>query len=69
MTPLPTEADRVAVDGWGYLMETITRPEPVTEKSTTAPWGAFGIVVTVLVAGAFVTGWHFGRRWAHVMGW
>jgi hypothetical protein len=50
-------------------METITRPEPVTEKSTTAPWGAFGMVVTVLVAGAFVTGWHFGRRWAHVMGW
>jgi hypothetical protein len=50
-------------------METITRPEPVTEVNSTPPWGAFGLVMTVLVAGAFATGWHFGRRWAHVMGW
>jgi hypothetical protein len=50
-------------------MDTITRPEPVTEVSTIAPRGALGMVVTALIAGAFVTGWHFGRRWAHLIGW
>jgi hypothetical protein len=69
MMPPPTEAETVAVDGWEYLMETITRREPVTQESSTAPWPAFGMIMTVLVAGAFATGWHFGRRWAHVMGW
>jgi hypothetical protein len=51
------------------MVEAITRREPVTEESTTAPWATFGMVLTVLVAGAFATGWHFGRRWAHLMGW
>ena len=46
-----------------------TRREPAAEESTTAPWGAFGMVLTVLVGAAFVTGWHFGRRWGRVMGW
>ena len=51
------------------MTETVTRPEPAAEESSSAPWAAFGTVLTVLVAGAFVTGWHFGRRWAHLMGW
>jgi hypothetical protein len=33
------------------------------------PWAGVGVVVLVLVAGAFVTGWHFGRRWGRLMGW
>jgi hypothetical protein len=33
------------------------------------PWAGIGVVVVVLVAGAFVTGWHFGRRWGRLMGW
>ena len=51
------------------MVEAITRREPAVEESTTAPWGAFGMILTVLVVGAFVTGWHFGRRWGRVMGW
>jgi hypothetical protein len=51
------------------MVETISRRRPAAEVSTSPSWGAFGVVLTVLVAGAFGTGWHFGRRWARVMGW
>ena len=50
-------------------VETVIRPDPAAKESTSAPWGAFGVVVTVLVVGAFVSGFHFGRRWVRVMGW
>jgi hypothetical protein len=50
-------------------METITQQEPLSEGSTTTPWASLGMVLTVLVAGAFATGWHFGRRWTRVLGW
>ena len=33
------------------------------------PWAAIGVVVLVLVTGAFASGWHFGRRWGRLMGW
>jgi hypothetical protein len=33
------------------------------------PWAAVGVVVLVLVTGAFASGWHFGRRWGRLMGW
>jgi hypothetical protein len=33
------------------------------------PWAGLGILAVVLVAGAFASGWHFGRRWGRLMGW
>jgi hypothetical protein len=39
------------------------------EEDESLPWGAVGVVVLVLVTGAFATGWHFGRRWGRLMGW
>lgn len=33
------------------------------------PWAGIGLLVTVLVTGAFAAGWHFGRRWGRLMGW
>jgi hypothetical protein len=30
------------------MVETITRREPAAEESTSAPWGTFGMVLTVL---------------------
>ena len=33
------------------------------------PRAAVGVVVLVLVTGAFASGWHFGRRWGRLMGW
>jgi hypothetical protein len=43
---------------------------PETEKDgSDLPWAGVGVVVLVAVAGAFVTGWHFGRRWGRLMGW
>lgn len=33
------------------------------------PWAGIGVVVLVLVTGAFASGWHFGRRWGRLMGW
>jgi hypothetical protein len=39
------------------------------EDDESLPWGAVGVVVLVLVTGAFASGWHFGRRWGRLMGW
>ena len=33
------------------------------------PWAGIGVVVLVLVTGAFASGWHLGRRWGRLMGW
>jgi hypothetical protein len=33
------------------------------------PWAGVGVVVLVLVTGAFVTGWQLGRRWSRLVGW
>ena len=57
------------VDGTGIGPEAeADRSEPDDDGSD-VPWAGIGAVVLVLVAGAFVTGWHFGRRWGRLMGW
>jgi hypothetical protein len=33
------------------------------------PWAGIGVVMLVLVTGAFASGWHLGRRWGRLMGW
>ena len=43
--------------------------KPRTAERSDPPWAAMGVVVLTLVSGAFVTGWHFGRRWGRLMGW
>jgi hypothetical protein len=50
-------------------VETSDERRPVADRSAAPQWSSFGLVVTVLVAGAFATGWHFGRRWGRLMGW
>jgi hypothetical protein len=45
------------------------RREQAAKDSTNPPWGAVGMVMMFLVAGAFLTGWHLGRRWGRLMGW
>jgi len=47
----------------------VSRREPAGKESTSAPWAAVGTVTMVLVVGAFVSGWHFGRRWGRLIGW
>jgi hypothetical protein len=42
---------------------------PDEDDGSDLPWGAVGVVVFVLVTGAFASGWHFGRRWGRLMGW
>jgi hypothetical protein len=69
MMPPTAKEGTVAVDGWRYLMKTVTRREAVAEQSTAAPRHSFGMLLTVLVVGAFATGWHYGRRWVQVIGW
>jgi hypothetical protein len=45
----------------------VDRPEQ--DDGSDLPWAAVGVVVLVLVTGAFASGWHFGRRWGRLMGW
>jgi hypothetical protein len=45
------------------------RQESPSAERSDPPWAAMGVVVLALVSGAFVTGWHFGRRWGRMMGW
>jgi len=45
------------------------RQESPPAGRTEPPWPAMGLVVLVLVSGAFATGWHFGRRWGRMVGW
>ena len=45
------------------------RQESPRAERTDPPWAGVGVVVLVLVSGAFATGWHFGRRWGRLMGW
>ena len=45
----------------------VDRPEE--DDGSDLPWAAVGVVVLVLVTGAFASGWHFGRRWGRLMGW
>ncbi|MFL6130061.1 MAG: hypothetical protein ACJ73E_13485 [Mycobacteriales bacterium] len=47
----------------------LSRREPPAKESASLPWSAVGMMTIVLVAGAFVTGWHFGRRWGRMVGW
>lgn len=42
---------------------------PKEDDGSDLPWAAVGVVVLVLVTGAFASGWHFGRRWGRLMGW
>jgi hypothetical protein len=42
---------------------------PKEDDGSDVPWAAVGVVVLVLVTGAFASGWHFGRRWGRLMGW
>lgn len=46
-----------------------SRHESPPAEHSDPPWAAVGVVVLVLVSGAFATGWHFGRRWGRLMGW
>ena len=54
------------VDGADVDVE-VDRPEQ--DDGSDLPWAAVGVVVLVLVTGAFASGWHFGRRWGRLMGW
>lgn len=45
----------------------VHRPEK--DDGSDVPWAGVGVVVLVLVTGAFAAGWHFGRRWGRLMGW
>jgi hypothetical protein len=42
---------------------------PASQERSDPPWASVGVVVFALVTGAFVTGWHFGRRWGRLVGW
>jgi hypothetical protein len=58
--------DGAVVDGADVDVE-VARPEQ--DDGSDLPWAAVGMVVLVLVTGAFASGWHFGRRWGRLMGW
>ena len=66
--PGPAGGSDVAgvVDGADVDVE-VDRPEQ--DDGSDLPWAAVGMVVLVLVTGAFASGWHFGRRWGRLMGW
>jgi hypothetical protein len=61
-----TTADATAEAADGVEVE-VDRPEE--DDGSDVPWAAVGVVVLVLVTGAFASGWHFGRRWGRLMGW
>ena len=63
--PRPPDVADVA-DGADTDVE-VDRPEQ--DDGSDLPWAAVGVVVLVLVTGAFASGWHFGRRWGRLMGW
>jgi hypothetical protein len=42
---------------------------PEEKDGSDLPWAGIGVVVLVLVTGAFASGWHLGRRWGRLMGW
>ena len=66
----PRESSRTAGAGDPEVVERagieVGRPD---DDGSDLPWAAVGVVVLVLVTGAFVSGWHFGRRWGRLMGW
>lgn len=45
------------------------RPEAAGRAASDPPWAGVGVVVVVLVTGAFVSGWRLGRKWGRLMGW
>jgi hypothetical protein len=49
--------------------EDVVVDRPEEDDDSDLPWAAVGVVVLVLVTGAFASGWHFGRRWGRLMGW
>jgi hypothetical protein len=57
----------VTADAADAVEVEVGRPEE--DDGSDVPWAAVGVVVLVLVTGAFATGWHFGRRWGRLMGW
>ena len=63
--PRPQDVADVA-DGADIDVQ-VDRPEQ--DDGSDLPWAAVGVVVLVLVTGAFASGWHFGRRWGRLMGW
>jgi hypothetical protein len=62
----PADAAADAAEAVEGVVE-VDRPEE--DNGSDVPWAAVGIVVLVLVTGAFASGWHFGRRWGRLMGW
>jgi hypothetical protein len=50
-------------------VDTAARPEVAGRAGSDPPWAGVGVVVTVLVTVAFVSGWRLGRRWGRLMGW
>jgi hypothetical protein len=42
---------------------------PAVDQHTAGGLTAVRVAVAVLVVVAFGTGWHFGRRWARLIGW
>lgn len=55
----PGDSDGVEVD--------VDRSED--DDGSDVPWAGIGVLMVVLVTGAFAAGWHFGRRWGRLMGW
>jgi hypothetical protein len=48
-------------------VERVGRPED--KDGSDLPWAGVGVVVLVLVVGAFATGWRLGRGWSRLTGW
>lgn len=61
-----TATDLVRDGGDGVKVE---RDRADRNDDSELPWAGIGVVVLVLVTGAFASGWHFGRRWGRLMGW
>ena len=47
----------------------VERDRPDDKDDSDVPWAGIGVVMLVLVTGAFASGWHLGRRWGRLMGW
>lgn len=75
--PAPVRAGGLSPDGQvaaGLALESgdggkgqLHRPDDKDDSDV--PWAGIGVVVLVLVTGAFASGWHLGRRWGRLMGW
>jgi hypothetical protein len=70
----PRESARTADPGAADTGDVLDRAgiqvdRPDDDDDSDMPWAAVGVVVLVLVTGAFASGWHFGRRWGRLMGW